>query len=89
MRDQVIAIGGDAIIGLDIDYVSFSADIMGVIASGTAVKLENLSSGTQDDTENKFVYTLINNICQTSDHLFCMQVQLHTEKVSYHWAYSI
>ena len=40
LRDQVIAIGGDAIIGLDIDYVSFSADIMGVIASGTAVKLE-------------------------------------------------
>ena len=62
LRDQVIAIGGDAIIGLDIDYVSFSADIMGVIASGTAVKLENLSSGTQEDTENKYVISIYNTM---------------------------
>lgn len=62
LRDQVIAIGGDAIIGLDIDYVSFSADIMGVIASGTAVKLENLSSGTQENTENKYVISIYNTM---------------------------
>lgn len=31
--------GGNAIIGLDIDYTTFSADIMGVIANGTAVKI--------------------------------------------------
>ena len=39
LNRQVIECAGDAIIGLDIDYVSFSADIMGVVATGTAVKL--------------------------------------------------
>ncbi len=34
--------GGDAIIGLDIDYTSFSSDIMGVIANGTAVKIKKI-----------------------------------------------
>lgn len=32
--------GANAIIGLDIDYTTFSSDIMGVITSGTAVKIE-------------------------------------------------
>lgn len=40
---QVENAGGNAIIGLDIDYTSFSADIMGVVASGTAVKILNSS----------------------------------------------
>jgi len=39
LEKQVCISGGNAIVGLDIDYVAFSADIMGVIASGTAVKL--------------------------------------------------
>ena len=34
--------GADAIIGLDVDYTTFSADIMGVIANGTAVKIEEI-----------------------------------------------
>lgn len=37
-------LSADAIIGLDIDYVSFSYDIMGVIASGTAVKIRQSQS---------------------------------------------
>lgn len=40
LTDRVKEVGGNAIIGLDIDYTSFSADIMGVIANGTAVKIE-------------------------------------------------
>ena len=36
---QVVEAGGDAIIGLNVDYFPFSRDIMGVVASGTAVKL--------------------------------------------------
>ena len=36
---QVKNCHGNAIIGLDIDYTVFSADIIGVIASGTAVKI--------------------------------------------------
>jgi uncharacterized protein YbjQ (UPF0145 family) len=36
---QAQRVGGNAIIGLDVDYTTFSADIMGVIASGTAVKI--------------------------------------------------
>lgn len=36
---QVLSVGANAIIGLDIDYTSFSDDIMGVIVSGTAVKI--------------------------------------------------
>lgn len=39
LAEQVQSIGGNAIIGLDIDYTSFSLDIMGVIASGTAVRI--------------------------------------------------
>ena len=38
--------GANAIIGLDIDYITFSADIMGVVANGTAVKVEGVSVGS-------------------------------------------
>lgn len=41
---QVKEVGGNAIIGLDIDYTSFTADIMGVIAHGTAVKVSKINS---------------------------------------------
>lgn len=46
--------GANAIIGLDIDYITFSADIMGVVANGTVVKVER-NSVMQDllsDIEN-------------------------------------
>lgn len=38
--NRAVALGADAIIGLDIDYTTFSSDIMGVIANGTAVKIK-------------------------------------------------
>lgn len=37
--------GANAIIGIDVDYTIFSADIMGVIANGTAVKIEKKTIG--------------------------------------------
>lgn len=61
LRDQVVDNGGDAIIGLDIDYVSFSADIMGVVATGTAVKLENLSI-EEGNSEEKYAISTYNNV---------------------------
>ena len=39
LTDKVQKKGGNAIIGLDIDYVTFSGNIIGVIANGTAVKI--------------------------------------------------
>lgn len=39
--------GGNAIIGIDIDYTTFGADVLGVVATGTAViiELDNVSNG--------------------------------------------
>ena len=42
--EQVKKTGANAIIGLDIDYTSFSSDIMGVITNGTAVKIESIDA---------------------------------------------
>lgn len=42
--EQAKNVNGNAIIGLDIDYTTFSADIMGVIASGTVVKIQEIDS---------------------------------------------
>ena len=42
--EQAKSVNGNAIIGLDIDYTTFSADIMGVIASGTVVKIQKVNS---------------------------------------------
>lgn len=39
LRRQVVEMGGNAIIGVDLDYTMFGADLIGVIASGTAVRL--------------------------------------------------
>lgn len=61
LRDQVVDAGGDAVIGLDIDYVSFSADIMGVVATGTAVKLENLSINV-GNAEEKYAISSYNDV---------------------------
>lgn len=39
-KQKAIEMGANAIIGLDLDYEVFSADIIGVIANGTAVYIE-------------------------------------------------
>lgn len=43
LQDQTINAGGNAIIGLSINYTMFSRDIIGVVANGTAVKIDAVS----------------------------------------------
>jgi uncharacterized protein YbjQ (UPF0145 family) len=49
-------LGANAIIGIDVDYTTFSSDIIGVIANGTAVRIEPLKtqipSSLQVDVDN-------------------------------------
>lgn len=59
---QVQRVGGNAIIGLDIDYTTFSADIMGVIANGTAVKIIKNESIIQVDEEKIVVRSTNRNL---------------------------
>jgi len=40
LRRQVQELGGNAIIGADLDYTMFGTSLVGVIASGTAVSIE-------------------------------------------------
>lgn len=42
LKTKTIHIGGNAIIGVDFDYVTFANNMIGVIASGTAVIVETL-----------------------------------------------
>lgn len=49
LMQQAERAGANAIIGLDIDYTTFSADIMGVVASGTAVYITK----DQDSAEER------------------------------------
>ncbi len=38
-------LGGNALIGIDIDYVTFTADLIGVVYTGTSVVIEKLGYG--------------------------------------------
>ena len=42
LRGEVLDRGGNAIIGIDLDYTMFGTSLVGVIASGTAVVIEKL-----------------------------------------------
>lgn len=51
-------LGANAIIGIDVDYTTFSSDIIGVIANGTAVRTERktqISSSVQVDVDNYYI----------------------------------
>lgn len=61
LQNQVIEAGGNAIIGVDIDYVSFSSDIMGVVASGTAVKLTGIPTGDENSTVQRYPVSITNS----------------------------
>lgn len=39
---------GNAIIGVNFDYITFSGNMIGVIANGTAVEIEKISSNTKE-----------------------------------------
>lgn len=41
LKINALSLGGNAIIGIDIDYTSFSGDMIGVIVSGTVVLVKN------------------------------------------------
>lgn len=49
LKEQTIQAGGNAVIGLSINYTMFSRDIIGVIANGTAVKIDEISLEHSDD----------------------------------------
>ena len=53
--------GADGIIGVDIDYATFSADIMGAIVSGTAVKLEKIMSTASKKIEQEITVIPVGN----------------------------
>jgi len=50
LKEQAVMRGGDAIIGLDLDYNSIAANMIMVSASGTAVKL----SAQERDSKQEF-----------------------------------
>lgn len=59
LKNQAEKLGGNAIIGIDIDYTTFGSDIMGVIASGTVVVTEKIVqvNGLIEYTIPSFSYT--------------------------------
>ena len=61
LQSQVLNAGGNAIIGLDIDYISFSSDIMGVVASGTAVKLGDVFISQEDVAAQRYPISSTNS----------------------------
>lgn len=42
LRTEIVEAGGNAIIGVDLDYTMFGNSVVGVIASGTGVVIESL-----------------------------------------------
>lgn len=53
LKKQTTSRGGNAIIGIDIDYTTFGSDIIGVIANGTAVKIK------ESEKETKYISYVI------------------------------
>lgn len=51
LMQQAKELGGNAIIGIDVDYTTFSNDIMGVIVSGTIVKVKKKMSESEEKTK--------------------------------------
>lgn len=43
LKHQARMIGANALIGVTVDYTAFSADIIGVVSNGTAVKIEKIA----------------------------------------------
>lgn len=57
LESKALEYGANAIIGVDVDYTTFSADIMGVAANGTAVKVEKISGYENADQDNEIFRT--------------------------------
>lgn len=65
-RDQLIQkaehMGGNAIIGIDVDYTTFTADLMGVIVGGTIVKAKKRVKKGMSENETKRIYNMEYNL---------------------------
>lgn len=53
LESKIRACGANAIIGLDVDYTTFTSDIMGVVANGTAVRVEKIPEDEDIDDKQK------------------------------------
>lgn len=40
LQKQAKYLGGNAILGIDVDYTTFTGDVMGIVATGTVVRIE-------------------------------------------------
>lgn len=60
LEQKAIKSGANAIIGLDVDYTTFTSDIMGVIANGTAVKIEKIGSSESEEKDTHINFPVIN-----------------------------
>ena len=47
--DKAIYAGANALIGIDVDYVTFFENMMGAIVNGTAVKVRKKETKLQSD----------------------------------------
>lgn len=82
LQNQITEAGGNAIIGLDIDYVSFSSDIMGVVASGTAVKLGEITSPVENNEAQRYPINTTNKGLSFRPSSFYIE-SLNNNKISY------
>lgn len=85
-RDQLIqraeSMGGNAIIGIDVDYTTFTADLMGVIVGGTIVKVKKRVEKEASGNKAKRIYNMGYNLSVPFRILDCLFVyEADTEKV--------
>lgn len=76
LKQNATNLGGNAIIGVDIDYTTFSNDLMGVIANGTAVVIQR-----NDEQISKKIQELSVNNYYVDFPLRPVAVTLYEEKV--------
>lgn len=73
LQQQAVDAGGNAIIGFDLDYTAFTADIMGVIANGTVVRIESqMDCSALDCVISKFNHSIffrpeVMRVCMQGD----------------------
>lgn len=46
LRDRAVACNADAVIGIDVDYTTYTRDLIGLVVNGTCVKLDDNSSAS-------------------------------------------
>lgn len=79
--------GANAIIGIDVDYTTFSADIMGVIANGTAVRIEKIPNSVDmmskytNENEKKINFPIINYYENLTIRPFNLSLDLSTSEI--------